>query len=55
MTLTVLDGAAAAACLARALDPAGTDAVAGLAAGRDRRAVTLAQPLASHPGPKGHR
>ena len=56
VTLTVSDGAAAAACLARALDPAGTTRIAGL----DERAatdepVTLAQPPTSHPGPKGHR
>ena len=56
VTLTVSDGAAAAACLARALDPAGTTRIAGL----DGRAatdepVTLAQPRASHPGTKGHR
>jgi hypothetical protein len=55
VTLTVSDGAAAAACLARALDPAGTTRIAGL----DGRAatdepVTLAYPRASHPGPKGH-
>jgi hypothetical protein len=56
VTLTVSDGAAAAACLARALDPGGTTRIAGL----DGRAatdepVTLAQPRASHPGTKGHR
>jgi hypothetical protein len=55
VTLTVSDGAVAAACLARALDPGGTTRIAGL----DGRAatdepVTLAQPRASHPGPKGH-
>jgi hypothetical protein len=56
VTLTVSDGAAAAACLARALDPAGTTRIAGL----DERAatdepVTVARPRASHPGTKGHR
>jgi hypothetical protein len=56
VTLTVSDGAAAAACLARALDPSGTTRIAGL----DERAatdepVTLAQPRSSHPGTKGHR
>jgi hypothetical protein len=56
VTLAVADGTAAAACLARALDPAGTTRIAGL----DERAatddpVTLAHPPASQPSPKGHR
>ena len=56
VTLAVANGTAAAACLARALDPAGTTRFAGL---NDRAAtddpVTLAHPPASQPSPKGHR
>jgi hypothetical protein len=56
VTLTVSDGPAAAACLARALDPSGTTRIAGP---DDRAAtdepITLAHPPASRPGPKGHR
>ena len=56
VTLAVSDGPAAAACLARALDPSGTTRIAGP---DDRAAtdepVTLAHPPTSRPGPKGHR
>jgi hypothetical protein len=56
VTLTVSDGPAAAACLARALDPSGTTRIAGpdVRAATDEP-ITLAHPPASRPGPKGHR
>ncbi|MGH7747327.1 MAG: PrgI family protein, partial [Candidatus Dormibacteria bacterium] len=56
VTLAIADGPAAAACLARALDPAGTTRIAGLDghAATDEP-VTLAHPGTSHPDPKGHR
>jgi len=53
VTLTILDGAAAAACLARALDPAGTTRIAGTGrAGRDRRAGHPLPAAELTPGPE---
>ena len=58
VTLNVLDGSRTAACLARALDPAGTTRLPGLAgpAGYDTdEPVTLAHPSVTHQAAKGRR
>jgi hypothetical protein len=58
VTLGVLDGPEVAVCLARALDPAGTTRLPGLAgaAGYDTdEPITLAHPTATHEAAKGRR
>ena len=58
VTLNVLDGPETAECLARALDPAGTTRLPGLAgaAGYDNEEpVTLAQPVRRQPNRAAHR
>jgi hypothetical protein len=58
VTLNVLDGPETAECLARALDPAGTTRLPGLAgaAGYDNEeSVTLAQPVRRQPNRAAHR